>query len=64
MKIQGLKDGPILVFVTKAEENGEMVEQKGPLALCRCGQSDKKPKCDGTHKTCGFKAEAVTREVE
>ena len=25
-----------------------------PIALCRCGQSEDKPFCDATHKTCGF----------
>jgi CDGSH-type Zn-finger protein len=27
---------------------------KPSIALCRCGQSARKPFCDGTHKTCGF----------
>ncbi|MFI5312037.1 MAG: CDGSH iron-sulfur domain-containing protein [Gemmatimonadales bacterium] len=27
---------------------------KPNIALCRCGQSAKKPFCDSTHKTCGF----------
>jgi CDGSH-type Zn-finger protein len=25
-----------------------------PLALCRCGQSQRKPFCDATHKRSGF----------
>jgi CDGSH-type Zn-finger protein len=24
------------------------------IALCRCGQSARKPFCDATHRTCGF----------
>jgi CDGSH iron-sulfur domain-containing protein 3 len=28
--------------------------ERRPIALCRCGQSSRKPFCDGTHRTCGF----------
>lgn len=27
---------------------------KDVVALCRCGHSQRKPFCDGTHKTSGF----------
>ena len=29
---------------------------KPAVALCRCGHSQRRPFCDGTHKTCGFMA--------
>ena len=38
---------------------GQPFETKPSFSLCRCGQSDKKPFCDGTHKRIGF--ESVTR---
>ncbi|MFN4261743.1 MAG: CDGSH iron-sulfur domain-containing protein [Gemmataceae bacterium] len=29
---------------------------KPAVALCRCGHSQRKPFCDGTHRTAGFQA--------
>lgn len=45
-QITALKDGPIYI----------QLEGDPPIALCRCSQSDNKPYCDGTHKSCGFVA--------
>jgi CDGSH-type Zn-finger protein len=33
------------------------------LSLCRCGQSQNKPLCDGAHKTCGFSHTVEAREL-
>lgn len=29
---------------------------KDTIALCRCGHSQKKPFCDGSHRSCNFQA--------
>jgi len=45
--IKAMKDGPCIVTV-----DGQKI-----AALCRCGASNNKPRCDGTHAKIGFKAD-------
>jgi len=33
------------------------------VALCRCGHSESKPFCDGSHNRVGFKSEVEAREL-
>jgi len=47
VEIEAVENGPYLIKV-----NGKVV-----YALCRCGASNNKPFCDGTHRKIGFKAE-------
>ncbi|RNB80969.1 CDGSH iron-sulfur domain-containing protein [Brevibacillus panacihumi] len=35
---------------------GDKYEVGASFSLCRCGQSEKKPFCDGTHKKIGFES--------
>jgi len=42
-----------------SSENGPnlvMVDGKVSMALCRCGHSQHKPMCDGSHRTANFRA--------
>ncbi len=45
--IKSTKDGPNLVLI-----DGQV-----KFAFCRCGHSEHKPMCDGTHKKVGFTAD-------
>jgi CDGSH-type Zn-finger protein len=58
--IKAREHGPFLVTgpVTLTDHLGNVYHTAGQatIALCRCGQSQKKPFCDGSHKGCGFQA--------
>ena len=68
VKIVVRNNGPLRV-----EGDGiEIVDQDGKafglagrtvVSLCRCGHSDNKPFCDGTHNKIGFKSEMVARDL-
>lgn len=48
-------EGPVTII--DAEGKTFFVDPAKPaIALCRCGQSARRPFCDGAHKGCGFAA--------
>ena len=51
-EIRVVKDGPLLVKgrCNLIGEDGELIAEGGPYALCRCGRSKNKPMCDGSHR--------------
>lgn len=58
--IQAFKNGPFIVkgAVKVLDHEGNEFNPEGKaIALCRCGQSDNRPFCDGTHNKCGFASE-------
>ena len=57
MKVQVTTNGPYLI---KSEclivhSDGREETKTGTVALCRCGASENKPYCDGSHRKIGFK---------
>ncbi|MBU0985542.1 MAG: CDGSH iron-sulfur domain-containing protein [candidate division Zixibacteria bacterium] len=57
LKIKLIPNGPALVESGSFEimlTDGTIKKKDGPFSLCRCGQSQKKPFCDGTHNNTGF----------
>ncbi len=50
------ENGPVVITGRVSLYDGSETTIEQRLFLCRCGQSAKKPACDGTHKTCGFEA--------
>lgn len=60
-KITPYRNGPYLVrgsFVVCDQDGNEIESQRPVIALCRCGKSQIRPFCDGTHKTIGFRSES------
>lgn len=60
-KITPYRDGPYLVRgpFSIVDQNGNEIEIKRKVvALCRCGRSQIRPFCDGTHKAIGFRADS------
>lgn len=58
--IKAAKDGPLLLKGNLAVSGGSGRDSwhGSQVALCRCGASDNKPFCDGTHKKVGFSDDA------
>lgn len=50
-------DGPYWVTggIPVTMSNGQTLEVRNRVTLCRCGQSKNKPLCDGTHQSINFK---------
>jgi len=57
-------DGPLGIeeLETLTNSNGGELEVKSRIALCRCGASENKPYCDGTHKKNGFSSKIEKAE--
>lgn len=62
VKIRMRPNGPFVVegpiVLTDSEGNEFPLNPDKPaVALCRCGESENRPFCDGSHKSCGFESD-------
>jgi CDGSH-type Zn-finger protein len=63
-RITPYRNGPYLVRgpFTLVDQDGNEIVKRRVVALCRCGRSQMRPFCDGTHKTTRFRAESGLTE--
>jgi CDGSH-type Zn-finger protein/uncharacterized Fe-S cluster protein YjdI len=56
LAVKPVKDGPLMMSgnLTIRNSSGREAWRGNKVALCRCGESDNKPFCDGSHKRAGF----------
>jgi CDGSH-type Zn-finger protein/uncharacterized Fe-S cluster protein YjdI len=59
LQITPLRDGPLVLSggVTLISGSGRPAWRGDKVALCRCGASNNKPFCDGSHKAAGFRSD-------
>ena len=62
LRITRTLDGPLRVegALEICSGTGRTVSRVTEVALCRCGHSNHKPFCDGSHRAAGFKAEGAS----
>lgn len=55
-KIEMLENGPLLVYgnILIKDQKGNETKKNNVTAFCRCGRSDNKPYCDGSHLKYNF----------
>jgi len=57
--IKVMKDGPLVIQgqITLTYANDTQSRQMAFTSLCRCGESNNMPFCDGYHRKAGFYSE-------
>jgi uncharacterized Fe-S cluster protein YjdI len=56
--VQPRLNGPLFLRgdIRMADTRGNVTREATRIALCRCGGSENKPYCDGTHRAIGFQS--------
>lgn len=59
LTIKKVDNGPLLLSgnITIKNSSGRVAWEGTEVALCRCGASENKPFCDGSHVSAGFRCE-------
>jgi CDGSH-type Zn-finger protein len=68
MRVIVRNNGPLRIEgddITICDEGGKVFGLSGRtvVSLCRCGQSQNKPFCDGSHGRTGFQSPIEAREL-
>ena len=67
MKVTVTNNGPLRLegefTICDAAGNAFGLAGRTVISLCRCGHSENKPFCDGSHKQVGFQSEVTAREL-
>ena len=61
-----VEDGPVYLRgdITILSSEGDLVTKTTRVALCRCGASENKPLCDGSHNKAKFEDPGAIQEVK
>jgi len=59
VKVSAIRDGPLMVEgnLEICAGTGRTINRVRQVMLCRCGASNNKPYCDGSHMQAGFKSD-------
>lgn len=54
--VETIPNGPLMIYgnVSVKDASGNVTKKNKTTAFCRCGGSENKPYCDGTHKKINF----------
>lgn len=66
-RITPYRDGPYLLrgdFELVDQDGRAIATRRRTVALCRCGRSQIRPFCDGTHKLIGFRAAGAAEQPD
>lgn len=66
-KIQVRNNGPLRIegdfTISDQSDKPFGLAGRTVISLCRCGASENKPFCDGSHNRTGFKSEVTARDL-